>query len=162
MNTGGFVNVLAGISNGRIVLSEYLNGPWNGAAAAELYKGAIQAALRKHRGVKSTYTVLEDNDPRGYKASVALRAKAEVGIVTMDLPRYTPELMPLDYSLWEAVQTKMDEHRLTGRESPESFKERLRSTALALPRDAVTNALFDMKPRILAIRDAAGKRIKSN
>jgi len=82
--------------------------------------------------------------------------------LTMDLPRYTPELMPLDFSLWAAIQVKMDEYGFTGRESPESFKERLRSTALSLPRDVVLKALLDMKRRILAIRDADGKRIASD
>ena len=93
---------------------------------------------------------------------MARRAKAEVGIVTMDLPRYTPELMPLDFSLWAAIQAKMDEDCFIGPESPESFKERLRSTALSLPRDVVLKALLDMKRRILAIRDADGKRIASD
>ena len=82
--------------------------------------------------------------------------------LTMDLPRYTPELMPLDFSLWAAIQVKMDEYGFTGRESPEPFKERLRSTALSLPRDVVLKALLDMKRRILAIRDADGKRIASD
>ena len=162
INPGGSTNVCAGISNGRIVMWEYLDGSWNGSAAAELYQGPILSALQKYRGVKSTYTILEDNDPRGYKAQVACRAKAEVGIVTMDLPRYIPELMPLDFSLWVAIQAKMDQHRLTGPESPESFKNRLRTTALALPREVVTKALLDMKCRILAIRDAEGKRIASD
>ena len=162
INPGGWTNVCAGISNGRIVLWQYLDGPWKGAAAAELYKGPILSVLHRQRGEKSTYTILEDNDPRGYKATVARRAKAEVGIVTMDLPRYTPELMPLDFSLWAAIQAKMDEYRLTGPESPESFKKRLRSTALSLPRDVVVKALLDMKRRILAIRDAEGKRIASD
>ena len=97
-----------------------------------------------------------------YKANVARRAKAEVGVFTMDLPRYTPELMPLNYSPWVAIQAKMDERRLTGPESPESFKNRLHSTALALPRNVVTRALLDVKRRILAIRDAEGKRIASD
>ena len=93
---------------------------------------------------------------------VGQEAIALNGIVTMDLPRYTPELMPLDFSLWVAIQAKMDQHRLTGPESPESFKNRLQTTALALPREVVTKALLDMKPRILAIRDAEGKRIASD
>ena len=78
---------------------------------------------------------------------------------TMDLPRYTPELMPLDFSLWEAIQVKMDEQGFTGLESPEAFEERLRSTALSLPRDVVLKVFLDVKHRILAMRDAEGKRI---
>ena len=71
----------------------------------------------------------------------------------------SPRKQQLLFVLWVAIQAKMDQHRLTGPESPESFKNRLRSTALALPREVVTKALLNMKPRILAIRDAEGKRI---
>ena len=41
-------------------------GKWNGAAAAATYRGPIQKALKKHRGVKKRFWLLEDNDPTGH------------------------------------------------------------------------------------------------
>ena len=66
INPGAFVNVCAGISNGKVVLWEYLKGPWSGKSAAASYKGPIMKALRKHVGHKRSYTIMEDNDPKGY------------------------------------------------------------------------------------------------
>ena len=41
MNTGAVAKVCAGVSNGRIVMWEYLPKSWNGAEAAKLYKDAV-------------------------------------------------------------------------------------------------------------------------
>ena len=45
-NLGGYVDVCAGISNGRIMLWEYYS-KWNGEVAANMYKGPIMQALKK-------------------------------------------------------------------------------------------------------------------
>ena len=52
--SGGKVHVLAGISNGRIVLWEYFRR-WNGQTAAEMYSGPILKTLNKKRGSSSIY-----------------------------------------------------------------------------------------------------------
>ena len=44
INTGAVAKVCAGLSNGRVVLWEYLPKTWNGSEAASLYKGAILKA----------------------------------------------------------------------------------------------------------------------
>ena len=106
-NTGGKVNVCAGISNGRIVLWEYLPKTWNGEQAALLYRGAIMKTLKKQRGQKRSYRVLEDNDPRGYKSGKAQTAKEELGITACPWPRYSPDLNPLDFAIWAEVESRM-------------------------------------------------------
>jgi hypothetical protein len=86
------------------VLWEYFKGRWNGAKAAEMYKGPIKNILKKKRGDKTSYLVMEDNDPSGYKSSKGMKAKKEAKIKTVQWPRYSPDLMPLDFSLWKNVR----------------------------------------------------------
>ena len=95
MNTGGSVSVCAGIANSRIVMWQYLPKNWSGEAAKELYAGPITKALRKHRGAKRSYKLLEDNDPTGYKSSKGKAAKRQLGLLKpMDFPQYSPDLKP--------------------------------------------------------------------
>ena len=91
VNTGGYASVCAGISNCRIVLWHYLAKTWNGDTAAALYSGPILTALKKHRGLKRKYTVLEDNDPTGYKSNKAIAAKAAASIEAIEFPKYSPD-----------------------------------------------------------------------
>ena len=160
INPGGAVNLCAGISKGRIVLWEYLDGPWSGESASKLYAGPIMKALKKHHGVKPSYKLLEDNDPRGHKSAKARKMKAALNIKPMAFPRYSPDLMPLDYSIWEAVQTQMKKAKKTGNESVKQFKKRLRTTALRLPRTVVCKALANLKKRDVEVCNVTGGRIK--
>jgi hypothetical protein len=158
-NPGGYVDLCAGICGDRVVLWEYLDGSWGGEAAAALYEGPVLSALRKHRGNKRRYTVLQDNDPRGYKSKLAQTAREENHIVTMNLPRYSPDLNPLDFGIWQAVQQRMDKQGLNGKESKEAFKARLRRTALRLSKDVVRQIALRLPRRIKAVVEAAGKDI---
>ena len=103
LNTGATANVCAGVSNGKIVLWEYLPKKWNGAEAAKLYKGPIIKTLKKTRGAKRKFKIFEDNDPTGYKSGKAKQAKKEVGIEAVPMPTSSPDLNPLDFSLWQQV-----------------------------------------------------------
>jgi hypothetical protein len=51
-NTGGQVNVCAGIINGKIKIWHYLPARWCADAAVQLYKNVVAPALRRHRGNK--------------------------------------------------------------------------------------------------------------
>ena len=73
---------------------------WNGEAAACMCRGIIMKALKKSRSVKPSYLLDEDNHPSGYKSSMALVERSRLHIRTIDWPRYSPGLMPLDFSLW--------------------------------------------------------------
>ena len=77
----------------------------------------------------------------------------------MALPRYSPDLNPLDYSLWSAILDRMAERAPKGRETVEAYKKRLRRTALRLPKAVVVKALRNMKKRIHAVYQAKGKDI---
>ena len=90
----------------------------------------MRKALAKHRGEKRTYKVLEDNDPAGYKSGKGMRAKKEVGIKTLEWPRYSPDLNPLDFFLWNDIGRRMALNAPVGRETIQEIKARVSRTAL--------------------------------
>ena len=155
---GGYAHVCAGVSGGKIIMWEYYS-KWNGKAAADMYRGPILSALKKQRGMKDSYLIAEDNDPTGFKSGLGIEAKAEVGIHTIKWPRYSPDLMPLDYSLWDAINNRMDMCAPKDRESKEDFKKRLRRVAFRLPAASVRKAVKSMKKRAAEIWKAGGKHI---
>jgi hypothetical protein len=157
MNTGGKLKLLAGISNCKVAVWEYFDGPWNGERAASMYSKTIAPVLRKKRGKKAKYIVLEDNDPVGYKSNKAEKAKKDVGIVAMSFPRYSPDLNPMDYFLWEEVASRMGENEPRAVETVEAFKKRLRRTAFAIPKSVIKKGILDLKKRIQNCYDNGGK-----
>ena len=67
------VMVTAAVIKGKIRMWEYVEGRWNGAAAAEMYKGPLEKAMARaypaHAAKpRAKWVVLEDNDPTGYKS----------------------------------------------------------------------------------------------
>ena len=160
LNTGARVNVCAGISNGKMVMWEYFGKTWNGEAAAKLFQGPVIETLRKERGVKRRYHMLEDNDPTGYKSGKALAAKAALGIVAVPMPAYSPDMNPLDFSLWVEIENRMISKAPKRVESVDQYKKRMRLTALRLPRSIVSKAVRAIPKRLRALIDAKGFNIK--
>jgi len=142
-------------------ISWYYRG-WGGQAAADMYKGPILRTLKKQRGIKPSYLLCEDNDPSGYKSGKGLAAKKAVGIRTVTWPRYSPDLMPLDFSLWKNIEKRMDACAPKDRESLAKFKLRLRRVALTTPTSTVRKTVLAMKTRAQEIYDASGGHIKSD
>ena len=155
-NTGGSVAVCAGICGDRVVMWKYIDGPWGESAADSLYRHDINRVLTRYAGSASGATIVEDNDPSGYKSGKAIQAKKDLGIRVMALPRYSPDLNPLDYFLWADIDRRMNLSAPRGRESKEAFKRRLRTTAFATPRALVRRAVLQMKQRVAAVYAAEG------
>ena len=132
---------------------------WSGEVAANLYRGAIAKTLQKVSGDKDKYLVGEDNDRTGYKSGKALEAKREVGIKSVDLPKYSPDLNPLDFYVWSAVEKRMAAAKVKQPESAKKYIARLRRTALKLPEEPLKKAVLSMKSRIQAVYDAKGRDI---
>ncbi len=162
MNTGAKASVCAGISNGRIVLWHYLPKKWNGEEAAKLYREVISPTLKRVRGLKRSHRLLEDNDPTGYKSNKAKAAKVETNIKTHVFPRYSPDINPLDFSIGQAVETKMLANTPKEVETVAAYKQRLRSTALRVPRAVVSEAVNKMAVRIRELKAAKGGNIPSD
>ena len=158
-NTGANVNVFAAIIGEKVRVWHYMAGTWSGAAAVQVYKDVLSPALRRYRGVKREYTILEDNDPTGFKAKVAIAAKAELKIKPLAFPTYSPDINPCDYALWDEVARRMAEQATPKNESMQAFKLRLQKAAKTVPPAVVRKMLRGMKDRVQAIYDADGGHI---
>ena len=162
INAGGTVKILAGISGDRVVLWEDIGPHWNGAKAAEMYRGPILETLRRTRGLKPSYLIAEDNDPTGYKSGAGVKAKRELKIKTVRWPRYSPDLNPLDFSLWDNIQERMFKRAPHGSETVAAFTKRLRLTALRTPRTAVRKMIENIRVKAQQIYEAKGGNISSD
>ena len=153
---GGGLHICAGISNCKVVLWEYIEGRWNGAKAAALYKGPIYQTLQKHRGPKSRYIIVEDNYPAGYKSGKGKKAKREVGIKPKVWPRYSPDLNPFDFFLWENITDRMEASAPSGHETIDELKKRMRRVALRTPKAVIRKAILQMSTRIQKVYEEKG------
>ena len=124
-----------------------------------MYSGPIMKALIKHRGEKVSYLLAEDNDPTGYKSRKALTAKRRLIVRTIAWPRYSPDLMPLDFSLWTNINERVRATAPSGRETVAAFSRRLKRIALRTPRATVLAAVGAMRTRADQIWAAGGKDI---
>ena len=157
--------VTAAVIKGKIRMWHYTEGKWTGAAAARMYSGPLLTALRRaYPNHKGKFTVIEDNDPTGYKSGAAMTAKRAVGIKTDDLPKRSPDLNVLDYSLWKAANKRMraaeKKFPHNKKETVKTFKERLKRTARSISRSEVERAVMDMHKRVRLLVDADGGLFK--
>ena len=157
-NAGGYVRILGGICGDRVVLWEEVRGSWSGQRAADMYAGPIKRALQKHRPGKRSWLVMEDNDPTGFKSRKGIRAKEENKLRALSQPAYSPDLNPLDFSIWKAIETKALAARRRN-ETGSEYKARLRKTALSMPRAEVKKAVQGIRKRAQQIFDADGGNI---
>ena len=159
-NLGGALLIAAGIRNDRVVMWKSLDTKWNGDAAAALYRNDIAKVLRRCAPTKARPMILEDNDPTGYKSGKARAEKQELGYKVMVQPRFSPDLNPLDFFLWNNIQTRMARSDpKKGKESVDKYKARLRNTAMSTSRPFLRKAIASIKERAQAIYDAGGENI---
>jgi len=159
-NLGGKLKVCAGIRNNRVVLWKYLEGPWNAEAAKKIYEEDVKKLFKRVCPDKKSPTIVEDNDPTGYKSGKAVAAKRHLKFKVMSLPRYSPDLNPLDYCIWENIETRMLKGGpKKGRETVEQYKARLRQTAMKTSRVLIKKAILNMNARIMAVYKAQGGNI---
>jgi len=157
VNPGGKVDVCAGIINSKIRLWHYLpKTNWCGAAAADLYRGPVISALKKHAGTKTSYVIMEDNDPTGFKSNAGLKAKKDLKIRAMEFPKHSPDLMPLDFFVWAEVDRRMALQTSPKNETADQYKARLKRTAMAIPQAVIRKAIMAIKTRAEAVVQANG------
>ena len=156
-NPGGGCLVLAGIVKSRVRVWHYLpKGRWGSQKAVDAYNGPIIKCLRRNFPQRSSYQVLEDNDPSGYKSKVAIAAKKELKINVLQFPRYSPDLNPCDFFLWDEISRRMDGCKPRGKEGVEAYKARLRRVALAIPAKVIVAGVKHIKKQAQAIWEAKG------
>jgi hypothetical protein len=157
MNPGAGVKLLAAIVKGKIRVWHYLpKNAWNAKVAADCYRGPIIKALRRAHGPKKTFKILEDNDPQGYKTKSAAQAKKELGIHPIAFPKYSPDLNPMDYFVWDEVERRLEANAPKKKESLTAFKERLRRTAMGIPASVIRKGVASMKKRAQQVVKAGG------
>ena len=159
MNVGPNVRLFAAIVGDRVRVWHYLDGTWSGKAAEGVYKNVLAVALKRYRGEKRRYDIIEDNDPTGFKSAIAVKAKKEVKIKPMEFPTYSPDLNPCDYSLWEEVENRMAAQKTPRGEDVDGFKRRLRRTALSIPAPVIRKMVADMKTRTHQVYERQGGHI---
>lgn len=149
------VEVTAAVARDRIIFWYVNEGNWCGKQAAKMY-AALGKALREEYGTRSSFTVVEDGDTKGYKSNLGKEAKKREKIKTMDLPPRSPGLMPLDYCLWDEIEDRVLDKDVPHDETNEQYLKRLRLTALRLPRQLVRDTVMRMKTNIKATYDSKG------
>jgi len=150
----------AGIGGKKVLVWEEIKGRWNGNSAIDLYKGPILRALKKAFPSRKKFTILEDNDPTGFRSKKGIQAKIDSGIQVFAIPKRSPDLNVCDYALWKQVVRQMRAQEAkwskSKRETREEYLGRLRRTALSLPRHFVMDAVGDMKRRCQRLFAAKG------
>jgi hypothetical protein len=66
--------IATGVGNGRVLMWHEITGTWNAGKAIELYGGPLKQALSTAYPRKRSHIILEDNDPNGFKAKLAMKA----------------------------------------------------------------------------------------
>ena len=133
---------------------------WCGAAAASMYKVLKGSLKTKGKKKKKTHTIVEDNDPTGYKSKKGEAAKAEEKLNVLALPKRSPDLNVLDYAVWADVNRRMrkQEKNWTAKkkESREQYLDRLRRTALGTCPKWLKKRMEDMPRRLGLLVKAKG------
>ena len=158
-NPGGQVRILGGICGDRVVLWEEIQGKWCGAKAEEMYAGPIKRVLQRLRPHKVSWLILEDGDPSGFKSGKGKAAKRANHMRSLDQPAYSPDLNPLDFSVWNAIEKRA----LARAKMPITvamYKRLLRRVALSMPKGRVQRSVLAIKSRAKAIYNANGGNIK--
>ena len=104
--------------------------------------------------------VMEDNDPTGYKSTAAVAAKEAAKITVVEMPPRSPDLNPLDFSIWSEINRKMRLQEAnwpkSKKETREAFLARLRRTAMTLPASYINSVIGNLETRLKLLKKADG------
>jgi len=149
-----------GIGAGKVVtVHEVKDSRWSGQAAVSFYDG-LRADLGKQHPGKRKFTVLEDNDPTGYKSQKGKDAKAAAGISILEIPKRSPDLSVCDYAIWKEINKRLRKQESawpkTRKETRAQYVKRLKLTARRLPADFLKKSIGDMVRRCQRLYEAKG------
>ena len=127
-----------------------------------MYTNVLAKALKRaFPNQRAPFSLIEDNDPTGYKSRAGVDSKKKAGITADSLPKRSPDLNVLDYALWNAINLRMraqgSKYRKTKKETAREFKDRLRKTAMSLPVPVVKAAVGSMRRRCMTIAKLKGE-----
>eukprot|EP00973_Karenia_brevis_P084620 11742573-Karenia_brevis.AAC.1 len=117
-------------------------------------------ALKKAYPSARRHSVLEDNDPTGFKSKLGIAAKRASGIYPFEIPKRSPDLSVMDYAIWRAINRKMraQERRMAKgkRETRQQYIRRLKRAALSLDPAFIKKSIMNMKRRCQLLYAAKG------
>ena len=152
--------ITAGVGKGRVRLWHVVGRKWNGKAAVTMYRGALKQACERGWPRKRCHTILEDNDPTGFKSRAGIAAKKDAKLRVFALPPRSPDLNVCDYALWAKIGRNMRRQEAcfpgSRRETRAEYLERLRKTAKRLPTSFIDKAIANMKVRCQRLFEARG------
>ena len=103
---------------------------------------------------------MEDNDPTGYRCNAAKIAKIDAKIDVVKMPPRSPDLNPLDYSVWAEINRRMRKQEqswpTSKKESRKAFLGRLRRTAMKLPTEYIDKTIGNLERRCQLLKEAKG------
>ena len=135
---------------------------WRSGAWAYRPLGVRASASECVRVHARKFTIVEDGDRKGFQSSKGKAAKAEAQITSFTLPPRSPSLMPLDYSIWKQIDSRMCDCEATGRETQSAFLARLKKCARALPKSCVRATVRRMRANLDALVEAKGHTPKND
>jgi hypothetical protein len=160
-NTGArSANIIGGIGKGRCLMWHQVpGGRWCGESAVDMYTH-LSKQLRKHWPGKRQWSVLEDNDPTGFRSNVAIAAKKKLKIEIFRIPTRSPDLSVMDYAVWKEINKRMRKQELKWahhrKETREQYCDRLRTTARNLPKAFIDDSIGSMVVRCQRLFEAKG------
>ena len=140
--------VIAAVWRGKVIMWHNVpDGSWNRQAAANMYAGALRRSLAATYHGKRKFTILEDNDPTGFKSTNGVEAKSKASIGVLEIPRRSPDPNVLDYAVCKEAnkrlrkqEQKWPSHK---RETPIQYRSRLHRTAKNLPAAFINSSVED-------------------
>ena len=132
------------------IFVRFLSSRWNSRQACLMY--ASLARRTAHR------RICEDNDPSGFQSRAAHVVKRELGFEVLRLPPRTPELMPLDFSLWAYIERRMRvaNLKIVGRETRVSYLYRLRKVIQRTPVQVIQASIDAVYDRVRTLKSVNG------
>ena len=125
-----------------------------------MYTGVFSKALQKQWPRKRKWSVLEDNDPTGFKSRAGIEAKAEAKIDVFKIPPRSPDLNVCDYALWKEINKRMRRQELcwsaSRRETRQQYLAFLARTARRPPAQLITDSIGDVVRRCERLYKAKG------
>ena len=159
-NFGRKVCVGVAICAKKVLTCYVVKKTWGGAAASELYAKHLAPALRGAFPGKRRFLLIEDNDPAGHKSGVGEAAKRDAHISCVPYPKHSPDLMPLDFGFWNAVNRRLRKQELSFPggyyETRKHFVARLRRTILSTRPRFLTKLIGSLKRRCHLLKVAKG------
>ncbi|CAE7349466.1 unnamed protein product [Symbiodinium microadriaticum] len=142
-----------------VTVHEVVDGRWSGQAAASFYR-VLARDLAKVSPGKRKFTILEDNDPTGYKSAKGISAKRAAGLNVFQIPKRSPDLSVLDYAIWAEVNKRLRKQESKWpkgkKETRVSYIKRLKLTIRSLPKEFLLSSIKDMARRCQRLYEAKG------